>query len=81
MYKIYVRENCPICDQAESKLIDHKVEYKEIVIGVDITRDEVIKQFPNATIAPIIVSPDGYEIPVQYLDMILVLAERMQKNG
>ena len=68
MFIIYTKENCPNCEQTKSVLKENKIDFEEIVIGKDITRDEVLKKFPNAHFAPIVVHPDGFEVGAHDLD-------------
>jgi len=69
IYTVYTKENCPLCDQAKSVLNQNKIEYEEIVIGKDITREQVLEKFPHATLVPIILSDDGFEVPKDKFEM------------
>lgn len=55
---IYTREGCSECVKAKSFLSSKKIPYKEIIIGKDVTREDVINQFPTATILPVITTYD-----------------------
>ena len=54
MIEIYTRENCEYCKMAKELLTEHNLSFTEYVIGKDITRDEVVKKFPDKKILPII---------------------------
>jgi glutaredoxin len=49
---------CPQCEHAKTLLRRYNVPFKEYVIGVDITRDQVIEDYPYLRTAPIIIK-DG----------------------
>jgi len=49
---IYSKDNCPWCDKAKALMTEHDIEYNEIVIGRDITREEFTEKFPNVKTVP-----------------------------
>lgn len=54
MFTVITKENCPYCTQAKAFLERYELEYQEMKIGVDISRDDVINRyFPWKTV-PII---------------------------
>lgn len=60
MYKIYTKPNCNFCVRAKSLLDSANIPYAELVIGVDITREEVLNKFPTARSVPIILEGTSY---------------------
>jgi glutaredoxin 3 len=71
MNKVYSKDNCPYCVKAKNLLNAHGIEFTEIKIGVDITRDEFLEAFPNARTVPQIILEGehigGYTKLVEYL--------------
>jgi glutaredoxin 3 len=55
MNKVYSKDNCPYCVKAKNLLKARGIEFTEIKIGVDITRDEFLATFPNARTVPQII--------------------------
>jgi glutaredoxin 3 len=55
MNKVYSKDNCPYCVKAKNLLNARGIEFTEIKIGVDITRDEFLETFPNARTVPQII--------------------------
>ena len=53
--EIYSKVGCPNCDKTKELLDSRNIEYKEHVVGRDITRDATIAKFPSAKVVPIIV--------------------------
>jgi len=81
-YDIYTKEGCVPCHQALEKLKAANVEFKEFVIGKDITREEVLQKFPNAKVTPIIYNyrTDGI-VQWQVLDLLLIAEKMMEKEN
>ena len=52
---VYSKPNCPNCTQAKALLSSKGIEYTEIVIGSDITREEFFSVFPEARTVPQII--------------------------
>ena len=46
-YKIYTKENCPWCVKAKQLLNSVGVEYEELKLGVDFTREDLQKLLPE----------------------------------
>jgi glutaredoxin len=69
-YVLYTKENCPLCEMAKNLLKSRNVQYHELMIGRDITREQVIREFPHARMAPIIMK-DGQEINMKILQLTL----------
>jgi glutaredoxin 3 len=55
MNKVYSKDNCPYCVKAKNLLKARGIDFTEIKIGVDITRDEFLATFPNARTVPQII--------------------------
>ena len=49
---IYTKDNCPYCVKAKAYLAKYDIEYEEIVIEKDITREAFLKIVPNARTVP-----------------------------
>jgi glutaredoxin len=66
------KENCPFCDKAKALLKSKDMPFNQFMIGVDITREEVMASFPQARAVPIITVNDefigGYDNLVEYLE-------------
>lgn len=52
---VYSKPNCPNCVQAKNLLSIKNIEYTEIRIGEDITREEFFSLFPEAKTVPQII--------------------------
>lgn len=52
---IYSKPNCPNCVQAKTLLSVRNIEYTEVSIGEDITREEFFSLFPEARTVPQII--------------------------
>ena len=55
---IITKSNCPACVKAKNLLLDRSLDYKELVIGTDITREEVIEKYPGHKTVPILLIND-----------------------
>lgn len=51
---IYTRPDCSACVQTKAFLKTNGIEFTEQVIGVDVTREEVVNMFPTARMLPVI---------------------------
>ena len=58
-FVIYSRPFCTFCDKAKDLLNSKRLSYREYVVGVDISREELIHKFPDAKTLPIILRADG----------------------
>lgn len=52
---IYSKKNCPGCVQLKAKYDAQGKEYKEVVIGEDITLEQFLAFFPEARTVPFVV--------------------------
>lgn len=71
---IYSRDDCPWCDRARDLLYSMRVEYEEIKIGREITREEFKEQFPSVKTVPYIIIDGnvigGYEDLLSYYKLL-----------
>lgn len=67
---LYTKPSCPHCILAKNLLRANNIEYKEIVVGEDLTREQVIAMFPNQRTVPIIIV-DGEQTTTDNLKMLL----------
>jgi glutaredoxin len=51
---IYTRDGCSLCEQTKQALQKKNIAYSEQKIDETITRDEVVKLFPEAKKLPIV---------------------------
>ena len=54
MITMYSKKDCNFCTKAKLFLQKHSIEFKEYLMGTDITREEIIEQFPQMKTMPII---------------------------
>jgi thioredoxin reductase (NADPH) len=57
---IYSKDDCPYCDRAKTLLETKQIEYEEIKVGKDITREEFLEKFPNVRTVPQIYLDESY---------------------
>jgi len=50
--KIYSKENCAFCTKAKTLLKNRNIDFEEVVIGRDITREEFLEFLPTAKTVP-----------------------------
>jgi glutaredoxin len=53
--EIYTKDACPNCLETKQLLTSNNVDYKEHIVGRDISREDTIAKFPGAKVVPIIV--------------------------
>ena len=58
---IYTKENCPYCVKAKTLFNIKRIDYTEVHIGSDITREDFISLFPEQKTVPLIII-DGVKI-------------------
>lgn len=73
MILVYTKDNCPYCVKAKALLKTQNMEYTEVRIGSDITRDEFLETFPNARTVPQIVF--NGELVGGYDDLVKLLSK------
>lgn len=54
MFYVYGKPNCVWCTAAKELLKQHNLEYFYFEIGVNLTREEFIKEFPDVKSVPLI---------------------------
>lgn len=54
MITLYSKPDCIYCAKAKAFMAKHGYEYEEYMMGIDITREEIIEQFPQMNTIPII---------------------------
>ena len=54
MITIYTKDNCPACISAKAQMTAAGQEFKEVLIGRDITREEFMAKFPHIRTVPYI---------------------------
>lgn len=52
MIEVYSKPNCPYCDMAKDTFRNTGVQYKEIVVGFDMSREEFYLKFPGHRTVP-----------------------------
>lgn len=55
MKVVYSTPSCPGCVQLKKKLNEEGTEFKEMVIGKDITKEEFWKKYPSVKSVPFLV--------------------------
>lgn len=79
-FAIYTNDGCVPCHEAKEKLEKYNVSYEEYQIGKDISREDVIKKFPDAKVTPVIYHYQSNSvIPYQILELVLI-AEKMKEK-
>lgn len=68
---LYTKDNCSYCQKAKALLTVKGIEYMEINIGNDITREEFFELFPEARTVPQIIVDEkhigGYDELAKFL--------------
>lgn len=69
---VYSKPNCPYCVRAKHLLQNYSIPFTEKVVGVDVTREELLEAAPNArTVPQIIINGEvigGYEQLSTYIE-------------
>ena len=60
MVEIWSKYNCIFCDKAEKLCQIKGLEYKKYMLGVDYSREDLIKKFPEARTFPQITQDGQY---------------------
>tara|TARA_Y100000310_G_scaffold245679_1_gene250694 strand:- start:10 stop:264 length:255 start_codon:yes stop_codon:yes gene_type:complete len=77
---IYTKPLCAYCELAKKILTERKIPFKELIIGVEITKGEAIEELGVIfKTAPQIVL-DGIHIG-GYTELVQVLKKKDQSNG
>jgi len=49
---VYSKENCPFCDKAKALLKSHDITFETKMVGVDVTREQLLEAVPTARSVP-----------------------------
>lgn len=75
---VYSKTNCPYCVKAKQLLTIKGKEFTEVVIGVDMLREDFMATFPDVRSVPFIVIDGvkigGYDNLVEWFDNPQLLA-------
>ena len=52
---VYTKDNCPYCVKAKTLLTIKGIDYNEMLIGSDMTREEFMSIFPEQKTVPLII--------------------------
>lgn len=58
---IYTKENCSFCTNAKMLLASRGINYKEMKLNEDFTKEFLLELYPSATTFPVVVV-DGFNI-------------------
>lgn len=69
---VYSKENCPFCVKAKTLLTIKKIDFTEIEIGKDMTREDFVSLFPDQKTVPLIFIDEqrvgGFDELTRYFD-------------
>jgi glutaredoxin len=68
---VYTKPGCPSCDSVKSYLRGRNITFDEMVVGQDITREELLERMPGIQTVPQVIIDGhvvgGYESTRQFL--------------
>jgi glutaredoxin len=68
---VYTKSDCPSCNNLKTYLKSHNYQFEELVLNVDLSREQLLELFPGVTSVPQVlvdgVSTGGYSSTVQFL--------------
>lgn len=71
-FVVYSKTNCPQCVQAKNMITAAGKTYTERLFGHDLTREELLQEFPNVRSMPQIKTKDGVKLhSIQELQQFL----------
>ncbi len=73
-FQIYSKDNCQFCSKAVALLTIKGLSFEELKLGREFTRDQLLKQFPEAKTFPQIKLASGEYIG-GYNDLVSFLEE------
>jgi glutaredoxin len=76
---LYTKIGCPLCETTKKILNDNKIPFQEYKIGEQITREEVLRRFPSARIAPVIVV-NGIVFNLEGLNRLIIMHNQKQQQ-
>lgn len=71
---IYTKDNCGYCNSAKALLKSKNIQFKELALNVDFTRETLLETFPSARTFPVVVI-DGFNIG-GYTELVRTLSEK-----
>lgn len=74
---IYTKENCSYCIKAKMVLASKNIQYTELKLNEDFSKESLLELFPSARTFPVIVV-DGFNIG-GYEQLQLILTEENEK--
>lgn len=57
---VYTKDNCPYCDRAKMLLDLKQLDYTQMKLGQDLTREEFMNLFPDVKTMPFIIIDDEH---------------------
>lgn len=71
-FQIYSKENCPYCTRAVFILQTRNLQFEELKLGNDFSREEILAKFPSAKTFPQIqlVTEDGEQYIGGYNELV-----------
>jgi glutaredoxin len=76
---LYTKLGCPLCETTKNILNENKVPFQEYKIGEQITREEVLKRFPTARMAPVIVV-NGIVFNLEGLNRLIIMHNQQENQ-
>jgi glutaredoxin len=49
---VYSKDNCPFCEKAKALLKAHNITFETKMVGVDVTREQLLEAVPDARSVP-----------------------------
>lgn len=77
--KIYSRDNCVYCTKAKMLLSNRGINYTEMKLDRDFTRETLLEMFPTASTFPVVVV-DGFNIG-GYTQLDKMLSEQTETTS
>lgn len=72
MIDVYGRSGCEYCTKAQQLLEERRIPYNYIQLGIDITKDEFLEQFPDQKTVPLVLAHGmkvgGYNELLNYVE-------------
>jgi glutaredoxin len=72
MIDVYGKSGCEYCTMAQKLLEERKIPFNYIQLGIDITKEEFLEQFPEQKTVPLVVAHGmkvgGYTDLLEYVE-------------
>lgn len=72
MITIYSKPDCNYCIKSKAFMNKHNIKFQEFLMGRDVTREEILEQFPQMKTLPIILNEGtligGYTNLLEYFE-------------